>query len=70
MHGVLDVEPSYVITLSVCVQALTKAIEKELEVTKHLKTLAERERERYGQLIAKAEREIKSSYEKMDRIEV
>ncbi|PWA17523.1 hypothetical protein CCH79_00011239 [Gambusia affinis] len=50
-------------------EALTKAIEKELEVTKHLKTLAERERERYGQLIAKAEREIKSSYEKMDRIE-
>lgn len=47
-----------------------KANEKELEVTKHLKTLAERERGRYCQLTAQAEREIKSSYEKMDRIEV
>uniref|UniRef100_M3ZQT3 Coiled-coil domain-containing protein 39 n=1 Tax=Xiphophorus maculatus TaxID=8083 RepID=M3ZQT3_XIPMA len=52
-----------------CVQALIKANEKELEVTKHLKTLAERERSRYCQLTAQAEREIKSSYEKMDRIE-
>uniref|UniRef100_A0A3B5QWH2 Coiled-coil domain-containing protein 39 n=1 Tax=Xiphophorus maculatus TaxID=8083 RepID=A0A3B5QWH2_XIPMA len=44
--------------------ALIKANEKELEVTKHLKTLAERERSRYCQLTAQAEREIKSSYEK------
>ncbi|XP_027876465.1 coiled-coil domain-containing protein 39 isoform X1 [Xiphophorus couchianus] len=50
-------------------EALMKANEKELEVTKHLKTLAERERSRYCQLTAQAEREIRSSYEKMDRIE-
>ncbi|XP_008431520.1 coiled-coil domain-containing protein 39 [Poecilia reticulata] len=50
-------------------ETLLKANEKELEVTKHLKTLAEREQERYGQLTALANKEIKSSYEKMDRIE-
>ncbi|XP_054889232.1 coiled-coil domain-containing protein 39 [Poeciliopsis prolifica] len=50
-------------------EALLKANEKELEVMKHLKALTVRELERYGQMTARAEREIKSSYDKMDRIE-
>uniref|UniRef100_A0A3P9NJK7 Coiled-coil domain-containing protein 39 n=1 Tax=Poecilia reticulata TaxID=8081 RepID=A0A3P9NJK7_POERE len=69
LHGVLESQVVLSYCLFDCVQTLLKANEKELEVTKHLKTLAEREQERYGQLTALANKEIKSSYEKMDRIE-
>uniref|UniRef100_A0A3B5QLD4 Coiled-coil domain-containing protein 39 n=1 Tax=Xiphophorus maculatus TaxID=8083 RepID=A0A3B5QLD4_XIPMA len=45
-----------------CVQALIKANEKELEVTKHLKTLAERERSRYCQLTAQHDLKKRNQY--------
>uniref|UniRef100_A0A3B3VAW5 Coiled-coil domain-containing protein 39 n=1 Tax=Poecilia latipinna TaxID=48699 RepID=A0A3B3VAW5_9TELE len=70
LRGVLERQVVLSYCLFDCVQTLLKANEKELEVTKHLKTLAEREQDRYSQLTAQANKEIKSSYEKMDRIEL
>uniref|UniRef100_A0A3B3XM05 Coiled-coil domain-containing protein 39 n=1 Tax=Poecilia mexicana TaxID=48701 RepID=A0A3B3XM05_9TELE len=69
LRGVLESQVVLSYCLFDCIQTLLKANEKELEVTKHLKTLAEREQDRYSQLTAQANKEIKSSYEKMDRIE-